>query len=322
MIDALANNWKATLIGVGITLGGLWAFAQSFGITNAELTRFVLDHKKERDTVAEQLRAINAKVDRAESASHKNYTTVLTIIQDPQDAKQNYDKIVQMSAENQDIIRAFLEFGRIYASLVKLGQHTEQTHEHLGSLYQALLDITADDPLAPKEFNSTSIRNGLQDQGKSLCNIYRNEPICKAKDRLIAVERSISDFPSSVRDDVEIEVLRYLSYCLVRAEARNQQQLFTRRAEKIYAKVEEESGVDGKLYRRKYYWIDYSNLVASVSKGAPGYEAESWRHFNRLRGNLATEQDFLLQKLLQHKNLITEPDKVILWESFIRRARP
>jgi len=321
-VDAISKNYKATLIGVALTLGSLWWLAQSFGFNTSDLTRIFIEHKSERDTVAAQLGQINEKVDNAEAAAHDNHTRVLSIVQGMGGSDQSYQQILQMSAENQDLIRAFVEFGRIYASLVKLGEHTKQTHEHLSSLYQALLEVTADDPLEKASpFNDKEERRAAKAEHRSLCQKFQKHSICKARDHLISIEREITDFPRSVRDDVEIEVLRYLSYCSARAEESNQQRMYTERAEEIYRKANEADRIDGKLYRRKYFWIHYSNLVFVVSQGLDNYEAEGWNYYNQLRKKLATEHDFLLRKLLQHANLITDPDKKALWQSFIERSR-
>jgi hypothetical protein len=321
-LDLLKNNYKAAILGAGLTFTALWGLAQAYGITWSELTRFVVEHRDQRDTLAEQLRKINAKVDNAEAASHENHTEVLEIVQELGGSEQSYRRILQMSAENQDIIRALMEFGRIHAALVKSGEHTEETHQHLSSLYQAVLEITADNPLDDSSpFNSQAERSATRQDKRSLCKSFPEHSICRAKERLERVEREINDFPKSVRSDVEIEILRYLSYCAARAEESIQQEIYTDNAARIYDTIERETGIDTKMYRRKYYWIDYSKLLATVSRGDENYEAESWTYYNRLRTKLATEHEFLLMKLLQHSNLITEPGKKLFWESLIARAR-
>jgi hypothetical protein len=321
-LDLLKQNYKAALLGAGLVFTAFWGLAQAYGITWSELTRFVIDHKDQRDTLAEQLRRINAKVDNAEAVSHENHTEVLKIVQSLGGSEQSYRRILQMSAENQDIIRALMEFGRIYAALVKSGEHTQETHEHLSALYQAVLEISADNPLDDSSpFNSQAERSAARKERRSLCDSFGNHPICRAKKNLEGVEREINDFPKSVRGDVEIEILRYLSYCSARAEETNQQEIYTDVAARVHDAREDEAGVDNKMYRRKYYWIDYSKLLATVSRGKEDYEAEGWRYYNRLRTKLATERDFLLMKLLQHSNLITQEEKAIFWDSLIARAR-
>jgi hypothetical protein len=322
ILDQFARNYKATLAGVALTLGLLWGLLQSFGITVPELWIFITQHRHVRDTVAEQLMRINEKVENAEAASHYNHIAMLAIVQQMGGSGQLYRDILQTSAENHDFIRAFVELGRIYATLVKLGDHTDQTHDHLSSLYQALLEVNADNPFdESSRFNDDGVRQAARASGESLCETFPDHAICRARDHLVSIEREIKHFPRSVRDDVEIEVLRYLSYCSARAEETNQQRIYTERAEEIYRAAEEDDRIDDKLYRRKYFWIHYSRLVLIVGAGHDNYQAESWEYYNLLRRKLATEQDFLLRKLLQHSNLITEPDKQVLWDSFIRQSR-
>lgn len=328
LFESFKTSYKSALLGAAFALTAVWGVAEMYGISFRELTTFIIEHQDQQLTLAKQLRDINDKVDDAEKSTHENHQEVMAIVQSIGSTEQQYADILQRSAENQDIVRALMEFGRIYASLVESGQHTPKTHQHLSSLYQALLDINADDPLDKfAAINTDENRERARNRGESVCVQSvetKRSPICKAKRRLVNIERSIDDFPTSARDDIEIEVLRYLSYCAARAGEINYQNIFTGKAEKIYQQKLKNLNqrMEPKLYRRKYYWIDYSQLVATVRTGGDNYETKAQVYFQRLRENLITESDFLRLKMVQHSSLVGDESKQKYWKQLIELAKP
>ena len=327
LVESFKTDYSSALLGAAFALTAVWGVAQMYGISFREFTTFIVDHQDQQSTLARHLMAINEKVDDAEESTHENHQEVMAIVQSIGSTEQQYTDILQRSAENQDIVRALMEFGRIYAALVESGQHTDKVHEHLSSLYQALLDINADDPLDKfAAINTEENRERARKKGESVCTQRetRRSPICKAKRRLVNIERSIDDFPTSARDDIEIEVLRYLSYCAARAGEINYQNIFTGKAEKIYQQKLKNLNqrMEPKLYRRKYYWIDYSQLVATVRTGGDNYETKAQEYFQRLRENLITESDFLRLKMVQHSSLVGDESKQKYWKQLIELAKP
>jgi len=304
-IDLVSKNYKVAFVSAGITLSVLWGIVSAYGVSPKEITMFLIDRKGAVIEVADQLDRINRKIDAAELESHKNQLRMLEIVQE----KGNHDdfnKILNYSSENQDIIRAQLEFGRMYATLVETNTGSQLVHKHLSNLYEALLEVTLDDPFNKElKVNSNDIRLKAKSNRKSLCRYVSESHICKAKRLLEEVHMNISDFPDSIKQRVEIEAYRYLSYTSARVGNSNKQQIYTNMAENLLeSKYEGIRTEDPKKYRRQFYWIDYSQMMAIIMMKDKEYEAESKEYFDRLKTGLVSDEGFLRLKLIQHEKLI------------------
>ncbi len=299
---------------------------KEFKVTPVKLFGMLMDHKKSIKTVASELNGINIMIDKAEFESHKNQQELLKIVQNHnknhnQSSEQEFNRLLNLSNENQDIIRAQLEFGRIYAILVELGDGNEEHYKQLSELYQALLLITFDDPLnEDSKFNK--LRQKAKENGEKVCDDpkAKDTHICEAKSKLSELRGKLNDFPKFVRDNIKVEVFRYLSYCCARALEMEKQTEYTNRAEQLLKDKPNMFKDDPRLYRRQYYWIDYSRLMLLVKAGKPGYKEEAEKYFKKLKdGFLDSQSNFLKHKLMQHQHLIPEERKSF-WQKLIKKA--
>jgi hypothetical protein len=270
--EVFQANYRAALLGFLLTPLYFYGIGTIFGVDIRDHWKFITSnyYQAEREKITQQLEQFNQKIDDYEIESNKKQEEIWQLLEKELIATKsnpNYPGIVHKSNLNQDTIRALLEFGKIYTTLVKTNQHTPDTHRSLSDMYEAFLDI-------------------LKDEKQS----YR-----EAYDRLKSVNDHIEYFPEQIRDDVQIEVLRYLSFCAAKLKYTEQKD-FTAQAAKIMKKKER----NAKEYRRKFYWIDLSNLVTDVNN-ADFKKADE--DFEKLRSNLA-DRLFLKMKLREHEQLI------------------
>lgn len=323
LLEVVAKNYKVALASMLTTLALIGAILTMLNVNPVTLVKLIIEGQETSEIVAGELKEINKKIDRAELESHQNQQKMLSIVQ-KNEGSPDFKVMLNLSSENQDIIRAQLEFGRIYATLVETRTGTEEVHNHLGDLYQALLEVTLDNPYDKTlPFNSERHRALAQSRNTSLCKLnwgtLPQPHICRAKMLLTGVLKNISDFPDSVRKNVQIELYRYLSYCSARAMEINKQQTYTRLAANILKEKGSIEQDDPKLYRRQYYWIDYSQMLSTVTRGGNNYQDEANRYFERLQKGLVSNDDFLKLKLVQHMGMIPE-ERQEFWKRLVRRA--
>lgn len=330
LFELFSKSYKVAfttmLVTVALSIG---VMEYMFGVSLEDFTTFVVHKQKSIDKVAHELIGINSMIDKAELESHKNQQELLKIIQNRNNKKiiQNknnekiFNKLLNLSNENQDIIRAQLEFGRIYATLVETQRGDEENYKQLSKLYQALLLITLDDPLnVDSKFNK--LRQKAKENGEKICDDRKAKDthICEAKSKLSELRGELNDFPKIVRDNIKIEVYRYLSYCCARALETDKQAVYTDRAEQLLKDKPNMFKDDPRLYRRQYYWIDYSRMMLLVKEGKPGFEEEAKSYFKKLKsGFVDSESNFLKHKLMQHQHLIPEEGK-LFWLDLIKEA--
>lgn len=321
LLEVVGKNYKVALASMFTTLALISTVLGLLSVNPVTLVKLIMEGQKTSEIVAGELKEINKKIDRAELVSHQNQQKMLSIVQQ-NDKFPDFKILLNLSSENQDIIRAQFEFGRIYATLVETRTGTEEVHNHLANLYQALLEVTLDNPYdKTRPFNHAEYRVTARERDVSLCKLnWSTLPhICRAKTLLTDVLTNISDFPDSVRKNVQIELYRYLSYCSARAMETNNQRTYTRLAANILREKGNLGQEDPKVYRRQYYWIDYSQMLSVVAKGGDNYQDEANRYFKRLLEGLVSSDDFLKLKLVQHMGMIPE-DRVSFWQELVRKA--
>lgn len=274
------RNFKAALLGVLLTPIFFYSISAIFGVSIKDHLKFLGEqsYEAERNKLVEQLQAFNHKLDEYEIESHKKQQKLWLLLAG-QLKGDSYGEVLGISNRNQDVIRALLEFGKIYTSLVKANAHSEETHERLSEMYESILYIITHD----------------------------TRSLIRAFDILSDVNRKIEQFPKAVRDDVQIEVLRYLSYCAAKLEKTTEQETLNSQALTVKSRF----NAGSTEYRRKLYWIDLSRLTKHINL-AEIEEAESV--FNELRGNI--EHRFLKTKLIQHRGLI-KPQFLDMWDEYI-----
>jgi hypothetical protein len=98
-------------------------------------------HMDERDRLASQLEAYNKKIELVEYNLYEKQVKLWRAsegIVDPDD----YGIVLNNSNKAFDVIRAQLEFGKIYTTLVKANKHTDDTHLMLSKMYDGMLNVT------------------------------------------------------------------------------------------------------------------------------------------------------------------------------------
>jgi len=283
LIEIFKNNYKAALLVLLLTPVYFYAIGAIFGVNIKDHLEFLVEnsYKAERDRLVSQLTEFNGKIDEYEIESHKK---LIKLWHDSNmgSTDSTYEEKLGIINRNQDVIRALLEFGKIYTSLVNANEHEDKTLKHLSHMYEALLYIIIHDD------------KSIEDAFKLLKDINER----------------ISDFPEDIRDDVKIEVLRYLSYCAAKLDKKSDQEIFIQQA----LKLRDKKSWNVTEYRRKVYWVDLSNLVLLLN-GAQFDKAD--QVFIQLRNNLG-DPELLKIKLSQHKSLIKDNFKST-WNEYIDR---
>lgn len=274
-------DYKSIIIGILLTPVFFFMIGGMFGVNAFDHLTFLINkhYEAEREKLVLQLDRFNKEIGEYEIKTHEKQVVLWKIL-DSRLSGREHRKALQIANRNQDVIRALLELGKIYTSLVKTNNHTEDTHNYLSLLYEAILYILRDDDPA----------------------------ISDAFNKLIEINKHISEFPDEVKDDVQIEVLRYLSYCAHRLDKRADQEIFNAQALDL-RKKNPRSSLE---YRRKYYWVDLSQLASLVNE-ADFNQAK--KVFRSLRNNLGNA-DLLKTKLLQHQDLIKDQFKDE-WKKYI-----
>ena len=280
LITLFKRNFKTALLGVLLTPIFFYSIGAIFGVSIKDHITFLREqsYEAERNKLVEQLQVFNRKLDEYEIESHKKQQNLWSLL-NSQFKGGGHGELLGISNRNHDVIRALLEFGKIYTSLVNANAHSEKTHERLSEMYESILYIMIHDTIS----------------------------LIKAFNLLSDVNRKIEQFPKAVRDDVQIEVLRYLSYCAAKLGKTTEQETLNSQALTVKSRF----NAGPTEYRRKLYWIDLSRLTKHINL-AEIEEAKSV--FNTLRGNL--EHKFLKTKLIQHRGLI-RPQFLDIWNEYI-----
>lgn len=281
ILEKFKNNYKTLLVGILLTPLFFYVIGAVFGIELKDHLRFLIEksYEAERILLVSQLEEFNKMIDEYEIESYKKQKDIWSIMANELTG-EDYKKALGIVNRNHDIIRTLLEFGKIYTSLVKANAHSGDTHENLSEMYESMLYIL----------------------------IHDQRSLCKAFDKLDRVNKQIRDFPESIRDDVQIEVLRYLSYCSATLNKPYDQIAFYQQA----LRIKERQSPFAMDYRRKFFWLDLCRLVFFVNN-TRFKEADDV--FKELRDNLMDAR-FLKARLLQHEDLIREDVKGI-WEDYI-----
>ena len=273
--ELFRKNYKAALLGLLLTPIFFYAISAIFGVNIKDHITYLVEnsYEVERKKLVAQLEKINFEIDEAEIESHQKQIRLWSLLGSGLSGKR-YSEALGIANRNQDAIRALLEFGKIYTTLVRANAHTEDTHERLTEMYQSIIYIIKHDDV-------------------SLRNAYGT---------LSDVNMKISQFPEAVRDEVHVEVLRYLSYCSAILKKGTDQEAFNNQALIVKERMQAKSHANPTQYRRKLYWVDLSRLVSLVN--AAEFDKAN-NVFLDLRDTLSDNR-FLKTKLMQHKGIIEE----------------
>lgn len=257
---------------------------KSMGLSFQDYSEFMAwrsDRIEQREEIVCQLEEFNIKIDLCENSSCDRQQELWSILE--QDlTNSHYQMALGIVNRNNDLIRAFLEFGKAYTSLVRVNAHSEEAHGNLAEMYESLVYIIINDQFS----------------------------IHKAYNKLFSVMHNIYHIPEQIRKDFQIEVLRYLSYCASKLGKIKEQLKYTYEAENIMNQMS--TPPTGTCYRRQFCWIHLSKLVFRVNEG--DYQ-KAKSIFTTMRTRLNNNR-FLKVKLIQHRGLIGELHKDV-WEYFI-----
>jgi len=310
-----------------------------FGISPTPYVQFLEKRrfKEDRRILSDQLREGDRSIESYQKDSFLNHQKLSKLLSSrfEEDPRRSEDlaKAIKLSNHNQDAIRALLEIGRFYTDLVKNGHHSQNTHDILLKLYEAVVLVMQDDCSSFHEAYTTL--NSLEENQAS----WRRS------------------FPDTIQPDIHIEILRYLSYSAARISSEKcptgeeettdfleQQENYTKKA-----KTEMDYKLIGKSltqdeYLRSFYWIDLSSLFSSVQRMGRSdnnkneyitAEKDAEESFSRLEqylgpyGNRPSQHPFLRDKMIQHKiSLISSTDSQDeevktkterIWDKYISR---
>ena len=116
----------------------------------------------------------------------------------------------------------------------------------------------------------------------------------------------LSNFPNPLREDVEVELLNFLTYCSFRKSYPDEAARYTTRANELLSR----QSPDATTYRRKFYWIDLNTFMNAIVHIDSDKASTAFR---KLRNSL-NEDKFLKAKLLQHSSRVSGSKKNLLLE--------
>lgn len=271
--EIFKNNYKTALVGLLLTPVFFYSIAAVFGVSIKDHLRYLVEksYAAEREKLAHQLAKINEEIAETEIQSHEKQKTLWELLEKGLSGSEHSDAL-GIANRNQDALRAFLEFGKIYTALVEADAHTKNTHLLLTGMYRSLIYIIKD--------STTELEIAFN--------------------TLNEVNQKIGQFPEVIREEVQIEVLRYLSYCSAKLLKSSDQEVFNNQAKVVKDRMLARSVATPAEYRRKFYWVDLSRLVRLFNSGQFKQADEV---FLELRDNLG-DVEFLKTKILQHEKLI------------------
>jgi len=271
--EIFKNNYKTALVGLLLTPIFFYSIAAVFGVSIKDHLTYLVEksYAAEREKLANQLAEINREIGETEIQSHEKQKILWKLLEKGL-AGSEHSEALGIANRNQDALRALLEFGKIYIALVEADAHTKNTHLLLTGMYRSLIYIIKD--------STTELEI--------------------AYDTLNEVNQKIGQFPDVIRDEVQIEVLRYLSYCSARLVRSSDHEVFNNQAQVVKKNMMKRSAASPAQYRRKFYWVDLSQLVSLFNSG---HFKQAEEVFYTLRNSLS-DTEFLKTKILQHEKLI------------------
>ena len=287
VIDFSAKNVKSVVIGIVLTPVYFYAISSIYDVTPKMHFKFLSGgnpYEKRYKLISKHLSNVNNDISNYERLSHKRQLDLFKIMEKNIQAENERAIALKIVNRNQDIVRALMEFGKFHSVLVGAEQDTEETQQALRNMYKGYLNILKGD-------NDISFIDNAYISFKEVYN-------------------DLSMFPNPLRDDVEVELLNFLTYCSFRKNYPNEAVRYTTRANALLSKQE----VDATTYRRKFYWVDLNTFMNAI-KHIDSDKASA--AFGRLRDKL-NDDNFLKAKLLQHSGRLSGSNKKLLLE-YIRK---
>lgn len=197
--------------------------------------------------------------------------------------------IIQRAARSHDTIRQSASILEILRMLLDTNEYNEDHKNHLwamtGAYYQILLDT---DRARRKAYRA------LSDVYDDLASFPQGDP-------------SDEDDPK-VQDAVKSELLRQLTYLAFRQELKS----WEKWQDRAIALGEKYASAQGKEYRRKFLWIDQSQMALAIINDKDLPKAKAL--LERMRDRLGDEDLFLWSKLIQHRNDVDRDRREIVAE--------
>jgi len=266
-----------------------------------------------RRRVGEQLTRNNERIEQYEYLSFDKLQNLTNLLIRHEEVLQpeGTATALRISSGNQDLIRALLQFGKIYRDLVQSNSNTVFSHNILRELFESIIKI-----VRAQELNELDTIKGCEEMERA----YRD---------LVSLNNRVDVLADSQEATVQMEIYRYISFAsafLQRKECneitnrteiyKNAQSIYTDRANALLSDLKKKRKIKPSEYLRSYWWVDYSLFIRAVSNGKKEERMAERIFENALMKLLPPE--FLRDKLLQHRRLIKEERKDF-WNSFIKR---
>jgi hypothetical protein len=203
-----------------------------------------------------------------------------------------YGIALRANSNTHEMIRAFLQINNVYGRLLRSGKDDASVHRFVDDLYSSLPAL--------------------------MVNELKCDPVYRSYSTLRALHNRIDILPGEARNELNIEVLRFLTFslaflanersggiCSTKGDPEtyvNAQKIYTQRARDI--KTRESSSTSNSDFLRKYFWVDMSDLIIAINgKDKPSAD----KVFARLSKQLPPE--FLKSRLQQYRNSILKSNQ-------------
>lgn len=281
VIDFSAKNVKSVVIGIVLTPVFFYALSSIYEVTPKTHFEFLTGgnpYIERYKLISEHLNNVNNEVSDYEKLSHERQLDLFKILGKNIQAENERASALKIVNRNQDIVRTLMEFGKFHSVLVDAEQDTEETQQALRNMYKGYLNILKGD----------NDINFIDKAYKSFKEVYDD----------------LSKFPNPLRDDVEVELLNFLTYCSFRKNYPDEADRYTTRANALLSKQK----FDATTYRRKFYWVDLNTFMNAIIHIDSDKASAAFR---RLRDSL-NDDNFLKAKLLQHSSKVFGSNKDLL----------
>lgn len=225
----------------------------------------------------EHVGELAADVDRYELESFNKQRAVWDLVRVAIDDPADQSLIIKRAARSHDTVRESAAILEILTKLLQLNVYEDRHKLQLWRMAKAYYEILLDD------------QNKRRSAYRTLSEVYDELDVFPP------------DGDSGVRDAVESELLRQLTYLAFRLED-GSQEIWQKRANILGVK---RSSTRGREYRRKYLWIDQSQLVLAIQDKD---ETKALAILGQMRNRLSDEDLFLWSKLIQHRNDISDEE--------------
>jgi hypothetical protein len=287
VIDFSAKNVKSVVIGIVLTPVFFYAISSIYGVTPKTHFEFLMGgnpYAERYRLISKHLNSVNNEVSDYERLSHERQLDLFKILDNNIQVENELASTLKIVNRNHDIVRALMEFGKFHSVLVVTEQDTEETQQALRNMYKGYLNILKGD-------NDITF---IDKAYKLFKNVYDD----------------LSNFPNPLREDVEVELLNFLTYCSFRKDYPDKAARYTTCANELLSR----QSPDATTYRRKFYWIDLNTFMTAIVHIDSDKASTA---FSKLRNSL-NDDKFLKAKLLQHSSKVSGSDNKDLLLEYIR----